>query len=315
MYSFLVAISSSAYGRNQQFVSDYSIGRCLFYASQKNTGFFLTLPLRHSLHLLRQCQKVAYMKPYSVNEVAKIAGVSVRTLHYYDRLGLLKPSVRTEARYRLYSQKELLTLQQILFYKELDFSLNEIMAILKDPAFDMVRALERHKLALQARQYKLSTLLQTIDKTLSTIKGEEAMLTDEELYEGFPKGRAFRQEAIDTYGASVVEESEAKLRKMGKPNFARLKADQQEIAGTLASMMHLDPVSSAVQEQIARHYANIRSFWGDSVCQSRNMSDAYKGLAQLYVDDGRYTSLRGEENPLYAAFLSKAMIHFANTKL
>ncbi|GAB2553670.1 MerR family transcriptional regulator [Spirosoma aerophilum] len=255
------------------------------------------------------------MKQYSVNSLAKVAGVSVRTLHHYDRLGLLKPSIRTEARYRLYGEKELLTLQQILFYKELDFTLREIKAILHDPAFDMVSALESHKLSLQARQYRLSTLLQTIDKTISTLKGEKVMLTNEELYEGFPKGEAYRQEAIDAYGAQVVEESEAKLRKMGKQDFTRLKADQQEIGSTLAAMVDQDPASPAVQAQIARHYANIRGFWGESVCRSKNMADAYKGLAQLYVDDPRYTSQQGQENTAYAAFLNKAMVYFANTNL
>lgn len=80
------------------------------------------------------------MKEYSVKGLSKIAGVSVRTLHHYDKIGLLKPAIRTEARYRLYGENELLKLQQILFYKELDFSLNEIINILNDPDFDLMKA-------------------------------------------------------------------------------------------------------------------------------------------------------------------------------
>ncbi len=253
------------------------------------------------------------MKHYSVNKLAKLAGVSVRTLHHYDRMGLLKPSIRTEAKYRLYGENELIRLQQILFYKELDFSLSEILAILNDPDFNLLKALESHKLALKARQERLTTLLVTIDKTMSTLNGERIMLTKEELYEGFPKGEAYRQEAIAKYGADVVEESETKLRKMGKPDFTKLKADQQGIAQTLIKMVNLDPTSDAVQQQIALHYANIRGFWGESVCAGKNMAEAYKGLAQLYVDDPRYTSQNGQGSPEYAAFLRNAMVYFADT--
>ncbi|MVM38260.1 MerR family transcriptional regulator [Spirosoma sp. HMF3257] len=255
------------------------------------------------------------MRQYSVKNLAKLAGVSVRTLHHYDRLGLLKPSIRTEAKYRLYGEKELIRLQQILFYKELDFSLSEILAILEDPEFNMITALESHKLALQARQYRLSTLLVTIDKTISSLKGERAMLTNEELYEGFLKGQEYRQEAVTTYGAEEVEASEQNLRQRGKAGFEQLKADQKDIAKTLAGMLTMAPTSSAVQEQIARHYANIRGFWGESVCAGKNMAEAYKGLAQLYMDDPRFTSQNGQENPEYATFLNTAMVYFANTHI
>ncbi|MBA4145294.1 MAG: MerR family transcriptional regulator, partial [Cytophaga sp.] len=88
------------------------------------------------------------MVSYSVKELSEIAGVSVRTLHLYDEIGLLKPSTRTEARYRLYGENELLRLQQILFYKELGISLEEIRSILDDPEFDLLQALESHKVAL-----------------------------------------------------------------------------------------------------------------------------------------------------------------------
>jgi DNA-binding transcriptional MerR regulator len=255
------------------------------------------------------------MRQYSVNNLAKLAGVSVRTLHHYDRLGLLKPSIRTEAKYRMYGEKELIRLQQILFYKELDFSLSEILDILEDPEFNMITALESHKLALQARQYRLSTLLSTIDKTISTLKGERVMLTNEELYEGFPKGQAYRQEAITKYGTEEVEASEQNLRQRGKAGFEQLKADQKDIAKTLMRMVNQDLTSTAVQQQIARHYANIRGFWGEELCQSKNMAEAYKGLAKLYIDDPRFTSQNGQETPEYAAFLNKAMVYFADTKL
>lgn len=133
----------------------------------------MTLPLRHSVALLRQSNVANSMNLYSVHKLAKLAGISVRTLHYYDRLGLLKPSVRTEARYRLYGDQELIRLQQILFYKELDFSLDEIRRILEAPDFDVLQAMQHHKRALEARRDRLAALLTTIDKTMSKLKGEK----------------------------------------------------------------------------------------------------------------------------------------------
>ena len=256
------------------------------------------------------------MKQYSVQKLAKLAGVSVRTLHHYDRLGLLKPSVRTEAKYRLYGEKELLLLQQILFYKELDFPLGEIKRILSDPEFDLLEALTSHRQALIARKNRLTTLLETIDKTMSKVNGEQVMLTDDQLYAGFTKEQAqtYRQEAAAKYGEETVQQSETHLRKMSKAGFEQLKAEQQEIGAALYAMKHLDPTSVEVQQLIARHYANIRAFWGPSV-SAEDQADAYKGLGQLYVDDPRYTQQDGQGQSEYALFLRQAMIHFADSRL
>lgn len=258
------------------------------------------------------------MSLYSVKKLAKLAGVSVRTLHHYDRMGLLKPSVRTEARYRLYGENELLRLQQILFYKELDFSLHEIHRILTDPAFDVLTALQSHRLSLETRRDRLTTLLTTIDKTMSTLKGESVMLSDAELYEGFSKeqAEAYRREAVAKYGAETIEASENELRSKGKERFAQLKAESEAVTKALVNLMNQDPTSSNVQQQVARHYALIRQFWGESVCADKDMAEAYKGLGQLYVDDLRYTvSMCGQENPSFATFMNKAMVHFADTQI
>ncbi len=106
------------------------------------------------------------MKLFSVKQLAKIAGVSVRTLHLYDEMGLLKPATRTEARYRMYGEKELLRLQQILFYRELDFELREIKEILDNGEFDLLTSLQNQKQSLKAKQNRIFTLIQTIDKTI-----------------------------------------------------------------------------------------------------------------------------------------------------
>ncbi|WP_310587847.1 MerR family transcriptional regulator [Emticicia agri] len=253
---------------------------------------------------------------YSVQKMAKIAGVSIRTLHLYDQIGLLKPSIRTEARYRMYGEKELLRLQQILFYKELDFPLKEIQGILDNPAFDLVEALLSHKVSLQARKDRISTLLETIDKTVNHLKTGTIMLKPEELYAGMAKetAEAYRAEASEKYGKEVVERSEKALGSMSKEQFEVLKSDLKENASALAALKNEDPANESVQKLIARHYEIIRIFWG-TFGSADKQADAYKGLGQLYVNDERFTMVDGTPQPEYALFLSKAMAHFADTQL
>jgi DNA-binding transcriptional MerR regulator len=113
----------------------------------------------------------------------------VRTLHLYDQLNLLKPSIRTSVGYRKYGEPELLRLQQILFYRELDFPLKEIGPILDNPNFNLVKALEGHKAALTTRRDRLTTLMHTVDNTITNLKNK-TMNNYEQLYEGMPKEQA-----------------------------------------------------------------------------------------------------------------------------
>ena len=216
------------------------------------------------------------MVQYSVKKLFKLTGVSVRTLHHYDQQHLLKPSIRTKAGYRLYGEKELLRLQQILFYKELDFSLAEILNILDDPEFDLLQALEQHKAALQTRQERIATLLITIDKTMFHLKNG-IMLTPEDLYEGLPKEKAeaYRKEAMKKW-PEQVEESEKQLLKMIKSDLNNLKDTFAANLQKLVSVSNQDPTISAVQEEIARHYQLIRQFWGTADSPDKQ-AEAYTG--------------------------------------
>lgn len=252
---------------------------------------------------------------YAVKQLAKLAGVSVRTLHLYDQIGLLKPYIRTVSRYRHYGEKELLRLQQIMFYKELDFPLKEIIRILDDPGFDLLQALEGHRVALQARRDRLDVLLNTVNKTVNNLKNK-TMQNYEELYEGMPRDEAaaYRKEAIEKWGEDTVVRSEKALLEMPKLDIETLKADQKDINKKLRELADKAPNSDEVQLQIGRHYANIRSFWG--VSDPTDLKAAqYKGLAELYVSDDRYTAENGKPNPQFATFMRNAMHYFADTKL
>ena len=109
---------------------------------------------------------------YTINKVAKISGVSTRTLRYYDEIGLLKPKRINSSGYRIYSQNEIDKLQQILFYKELDLPLNCISEIMNNRDFDSKNALYEHKENLLKRKNKIDIMLKTIDKTIRSLEGE-----------------------------------------------------------------------------------------------------------------------------------------------
>ncbi|MCB0235981.1 MAG: MerR family transcriptional regulator, partial [Anaerolineae bacterium] len=141
---------------------------------------------------------------YGVRELARLAGVSVRTLHHYDQIGLLTPSSRTAAGYRQYGADDLMRLQQILFFKELDVPLGEIRAILDDPEFDQIAALEQHRRLLQLQSERLAQLLKTVDKTIQKLTEDTMTLTNEELYEGFSKEQieSYENEARERWGST-----------------------------------------------------------------------------------------------------------------
>jgi DNA-binding transcriptional MerR regulator len=252
---------------------------------------------------------------YSVRQLARLAGVSVRTLHVYDELDLLKPSVRTDAGYRQYGEAELLRLQQILFYKELDLPLKRIAEILDDPDFDLVKALTSHKIALTARRNRVDILLNTIDATIDHLKNK-TMSNFEKLYEGMPReeAMALRREAIDNWGEAAIRKSEDALLGMGKERLEQLKADQKDVMLRLRALRQADPQSDAVQAQIGRHHEMIRGFWGLSG-EEAIKAKAYKGLGDLYVSDDRYMTEDGRADPEFAAFMRAAMGYFADNRL
>jgi DNA-binding transcriptional MerR regulator len=250
---------------------------------------------------------------YTVKQLARLAGVSVRTLHVYDKIGLLKPSVRTDAGYRHYGEAELLRLQQILFYKELDLSLRAIGELLDEPGFDLIEALAGHKAALIARRDRLDILLNTIDNTIDHLKNK-TMSNFERLYEGLENAAALRQEAIENWGESAIVRSEDALLAMAPERLEQLKADQRDIDRQLRALVDRDPTSDAVQEQVARHYAMIQRFW-DMPSGEAIKAAAYKGLGDLYVGDERYMAPDGRPDTRFAAFMRAAMGHYAETRL
>lgn len=250
------------------------------------------------------------MTEYSIQKLAKLAGVSVRTLHHYDHIGLLVPATRTEKGYRKYGRKELLRLQQIMFYRELDFNLTEIAEMLAGEGFDMHRALREHKVALLAKRDRIDVLLTTIDNTIKQLKGEKIM-TDQELYEGFPEAAKYRDEAIEKFGEQAVNDSEKRLKQMTKEQLNKALENGTAILNRLRTMVNEDPGIAKVQKEIALHHAHIMLMWGKA--PGETCVEAYKGLGYQYESDERYMAKDGIPQPEFAKFMRKAMSIFADS--
>ena len=243
-----------------------------------------------------------------------MSGISVRTLHYYDQIGLLKPSQRSESGYRIYGEEEWLRLQQILFFRELDVPLKDIGEILDGPGFNRILSLENHKGALESRKERLETLIHTLNFTIEKLKEGNKMTDPKKLYEGLPKemGTTYRDEAISDYGKKAVDRSEESLMKMGKEGFENLKAEQQRVWNELFELREASAKSEMVQELIASHYEIIRKFWGSSTSPDPQ-AEAFAALGDLYVQDERFTRVDGVAYPEFGKFMQEAMRHFVNT--
>lgn len=248
------------------------------------------------------------MREYTVKQLARLAGVSIRTLHHYDQIRLLRPKTRTAGGYRVYGEAELLRLQQILFYRELGVPLEEIRDILDDPAFDPVAALHAHRERLQARVETLTRLLETVDATIARYKGEHEM-DDHELYAGFPKETAerYRREAQQLYGERVAE-SERRLKRLGKEKLAEIRQEGEEVARLLAEVMDQPVESDEVQALVARHHRWIENFYPAP-------AELYEGLGKLYVSNPEFRAYYDRHREGLAAFLCEAIACHARTRL
>lgn len=247
------------------------------------------------------------MAGYTVKELSALAGVSVRTLHHYDQIGLLKPENRSEAGYRYYGKKELLRLQQILFYRELDFPLQEIKEILDKEDFDLLASLEYHRTQLKDRAEQMQKLLMTIDKTIEDLKNDQNMMTDKELYEGFSEeqAKAYRKEASERWSEERVKQSEERIKKLGPKGWEELKLQGDAITREMAALIGKNPKSAEVQTVIAKYYTYLSNFYEVT-------EEIFRGLGRTYIEDERFTATYEKYAKGLATFMNEAMQAFCD---
>ena len=241
---------------------------------------------------------------YTVKQLADLAGVTTRTLHYYDEIGLLKPTSVGENGYRHYGKEAALRLQQILFYRELDVSLGEIRKILDAPEFDVQLALRSHRSALRARVERLSRLIETIDRTVEHMRGERTMGAGE-LFVGFDEEtqRRYEEEASRLWGEKHVKESRRRWDSYSKEKRAAILAEGGAIYQDLVAHLGEDPAHEAVQQAIARWHQNLRYFYEPT-------PEILRGLGQAYSQHPQFRATFTRMHPDLPDFLTAAIEHY-----
>src|SRR5690242_3244294 len=208
------------------------------------------------------------MNDLTVKQLAAISGVTVRTLHHYDEIGLLKPAHVGENGYRYYGREQLLRLQQILFHREFGVPLEEIAELLDLESDDRVAVLLRHRERLESEARRYAELIRTIDLTVAGIKGQGEM-KNADLYKGFSTEKQAEYEAwlVERYGETMkasIETSKKAFAKMTQQEKDAMITGLQPIEEALAEGLRrgIDPKSDVIDAQVARHKAWVTQMWG-----------------------------------------------------
>lgn len=255
---------------------------------------------------------------YTVKKLSELSGVTVRTLHFYEEIGLLKPAYHGANGYRYYEEKELLHLQQILFYKELGFSLKQILKVVGKSDFDQLAALHSHKNALLREWEKVGLLLKTIDKTILHLTGKKKM-KDEELFDGFcitlvkkAKAGASYAAAEEIVGKSVRNPTKdiENVKERGKAYYDEVNQMASALFKALVVCLEkgLDPGSRETQALIKKHHHLIDRFHNAT-------KEVYQAAAQLYREHPEMRKQLDSFHSELGDFMASAMEVFAEAKL
>ncbi|WP_052254381.1 MerR family transcriptional regulator [Salinicoccus sp. YB14-2] len=230
-------------------------------------------------------------------KVADLIGISVRTLHHYDEIGLISPERTKDNEYRVYTAEDLSKLQQILFFKKLGFKLSNIKKIINDPDYNQEEALLMQKKMLLEERSQLSTMINTIDLTLKEMNGEIEM-TDKDKFKGLDfSNNPYEQEARERWGDAAVDNSNRKLKEM---DAEEVKRRFDEIYNDLANIRHIDPSSEEAQKEIHKWFVFLNEIGDYSL-------EAFKSLGDMYVEDERFKKNIDKFGTGLAEFMRQAM--------
>jgi DNA-binding transcriptional MerR regulator len=248
------------------------------------------------------------VKDLTVKQLAALSGVTVRTLHHYDDIGLLKPAHVAANGYRYYGRAELLRLQRILFHRELGVPLSEIGTLLDLEGDDQIGVLLAHRDKLEAERARYRVLIETIDRTVADLKGESTM-SNADLYKGFSpeKQAAYEAWLIERYGEPMrkgVAHSRKAYDALSDAEREALGAELKGLEEALAEGLRrgVDPASDAVDGLVARHRSWVAKMWAGP-CEPK----AYAGLAELYQSHPDFVARYESIAPGFTEFLVAAM--------
>jgi MerR family transcriptional regulator, thiopeptide resistance regulator len=241
---------------------------------------------------------------YTVGRVADLSGVTIRTLHHYDEIGLLSPGGRNAAGYRVYEDRDLGRLRRILFYRELGFTLDEISTIVDDPHSDALGHLRRQRALLTERIERLNAMVDAIDCEMEA-RTMDIPLTPEERFEVFGEFRPedYAEEAEQRWGETVAYKgSQRRVSSYTKEDWQRLKAEEEEIRARLAAALDagLAPESEEAMAAAEAHREYISRWFYECTYE------IHRGLTEMYVSDERFRSNYDATAPGLAAFIRDA---------
>jgi DNA-binding transcriptional MerR regulator len=245
---------------------------------------------------------------YTVKQLSALAGVTPRTLHYYDQIGLLKPTRIAENGYRYYGDESLLRLQQILFYRELDIPLDEIKSIMGRHDFDVMGALQSHRDALKKQVTRLNRLLQTVDNTINHLKGNQTM-SEKSFFEGFSEEEQERYaaEAEQLYDPETVRESNRKWKSYSTDKKQAIMEEGKQVYLDMIAAMLKGAASSEAQVIVERWRKHMDYFWTPEL-------DQLVALATGYVEDPRFKANFDKMHPQLAEFMRDAVKVYVENK-
>ena len=238
---------------------------------------------------------------FTVKQLAKLAGITPRTLHYYDEIGLLKPSQVGDNGYRYYGEESLLRLQQILLYRELDMPLDAIKEVLGRHDFDVLRALESHKAELGKRIKRMERLITTVDMTILNLKGKNQMST-QQLFEPFSEEQQaeYEKEAMQMYDPEIVKASNKKWQSYTAAEKQKILDEGNAVYKAMVAAIPMGPGSPEAQAGVERWRRHMGYFWSPN-------DEALLGLADLYNEDPRFKANFDKIDPRLAEFIREAV--------
>lgn len=250
---------------------------------------------------------------YTVGKLAKISGVSIRSLHYYDEIDLLKPDYRQNG-YRYYKKEQLLILQQILFFKELGFELEKIKEILEKDDFNKIDALQSHRKILEQNIKRTKNLLKTIDNTIDHLERKKIM-QDQEIFWGFEKEKQkeYEEYLVKKYGKQTedkIMESHKNTKNWKKEDWDKVKVEYDSIYKELVKAIEkkVKPDSTEVQKLIQNYFQIISKFY-------KPTKETFIGLGQMYLEHPDFRKLYDKYHPDLAKYLAQAMKVYAEKSL
>ena len=249
---------------------------------------------------------------YSIKKLSEIAGVSTRTLRYYYEIGLLKPARASSSGHRIYGKKQVDILQQILFYKELGMSLDEIKEIIQNPNFDRINALKEHKIKLLEKRKQIDMLLDNVERTLLSVDVGGRRI-DKEKFKGFKKSvideneKKYGKEIRSKYGDETIDKSNEKFMKMSEEEYNEAEALAKEIIEQLIEAKKIgDPSSKEAKALAELHKKWLCIYW------DKYSKEAHVGVAQMYVYDERFKEYYDKHGDGLAEFLRDAIVEYTS---